>query len=64
MTNFLNPPDVHVPNGYSHTAVVPAGTELLFFSGQVGVRPDGSIPNTIDEQAKQMFNNIAASVAP
>lgn len=60
MTTFVNPPDVHTPTGYSHSAVVPAGTELVFLSGQVGVRPDGSIPSTLAEQAEQMFNNIAA----
>jgi enamine deaminase RidA (YjgF/YER057c/UK114 family) len=60
MTNFLNPPDVHTPTGYSHTALVPGGTELVFFAGQVGVRPDGSIPSTLEEQSEQMFNNIAA----
>jgi enamine deaminase RidA (YjgF/YER057c/UK114 family) len=60
MTTFLNPPDVHTPTGYSHSAVVPAGAELVFLSGQVGVRPDGSTPATLEEQAEQMFNNMAA----
>lgn len=60
MTTFVNPPEVHSPIGYSHTAVVPAGTDLVFLSGQVGVRPDGSTPATLEEQAAQMFNNIAA----
>ena len=60
MTTFVNPPDVHTPTGYSHTAVVPAGTDLVFLSGQVGIRPDGTTPATLDEQAEQMFNNIAA----
>ena len=58
MTTFVNPPGVHTPIGYSHTAVVPAGTDLVFLSGQVGVRPDGSTPTTLEEQADQMFNNI------
>ena len=60
MTTFVNPPDVHTPTGYSHTAVVPAGTELVFLSGQVGIRPDGTTPSTLEEQSEQMFNNIAA----
>lgn len=59
MTTFMNPPDVHPPIGYSHTAVVPAGTDLVFLSGQVGVRPDGSTPETLEEQSEQMFKNIA-----
>jgi 2-iminobutanoate/2-iminopropanoate deaminase len=56
---FSNPDAVHPPLGlYSHTAVVPAGTRLLFLSGQVGVRPDGSVGATIAEQADQTFANI------
>jgi 2-iminobutanoate/2-iminopropanoate deaminase len=54
-----NPAGVHSPLGlYSHTVVVPAGTELVFLSGQLGVRPDGSAPKTIAEQADQVFANI------
>jgi len=60
MTTFFDPPEVHKPYGYSHTAVVPAGTELVFLAGQVGVRPDGSTPETLEEQAEQMFANISA----
>ncbi len=62
MTTFVNPPDVHVPTGYSHTAVVPAGTDLVFLSGQVGIRPDGSTPPTLAEQSEQMFDNMAAAL--
>lgn len=58
---FSNPDCVHAPLGlYSHTAVVPPGTGLLFLSGQVGVRPDGSIGETIAEQADQTFANIVS----
>jgi len=64
MPTFLNPPTVHMPGGaYSHSALVPAGTELIFLSGQVGVRPDGSVPNSIAEQAEQVFANIGALLA-
>ncbi len=56
---FTNPNGVHAPLGlYSHTVMVPSGTELLFISGQVGVRPDGTTPTGIDEQADQVFANI------
>ena len=56
-----NPTSVHAPLGlYSHTVSVSADTELLFISGQLGVRPDGSTPATIAEQADQVFANIAA----
>jgi enamine deaminase RidA (YjgF/YER057c/UK114 family) len=59
--DFSNPSNVHAPLGlYSHTAAVPAGTDLIFVSGQLGVRPDGSTPATIAEQADQVFANIIA----
>ncbi|MFI5318806.1 MAG: RidA family protein [Myxococcota bacterium] len=58
---FSNPTGVHAPLGlYSHTASVPEGTELIFIAGQVGVRPDGSTPGTIAEQADQVFANLIA----
>ncbi len=64
MITFTNPPNVHAPAGsYSHTAVVPAGTELVFLSGQIGVRPDGSTPPALSEQADQVFANIVQLLA-
>jgi enamine deaminase RidA (YjgF/YER057c/UK114 family) len=64
MTTFLNPHDVHTPVGpYSHTAVVPAGTELVFVAGQVGMRPDGTVPDGFAEQAELTFANLRACLA-
>jgi enamine deaminase RidA (YjgF/YER057c/UK114 family) len=58
---FSNPAAVHAPLGlYSHTARVAEGTELIYLSGQVGVRPDGQTPPTIAEQADQVFANVVA----
>jgi enamine deaminase RidA (YjgF/YER057c/UK114 family) len=56
---LLNPKTVHAPLGlYSHTVVVPSGTELIYISGQLGVAMDGSAPATIAEQADLVFKNI------
>jgi 2-iminobutanoate/2-iminopropanoate deaminase len=61
---FVNPRDVHAPVGpYSHTAVVPSGTELVLISGQVGMRPDGSVPGSFAEQAELTFQNLGACLA-
>jgi enamine deaminase RidA (YjgF/YER057c/UK114 family) len=61
---FVNPRNVHVPVGpYSHTAVVPGGTQLVFVSGQVGMRPDASIPASFAEQAEVAFDNLRACLA-
>jgi enamine deaminase RidA (YjgF/YER057c/UK114 family) len=63
-TKFLNPRDVHAPVGpYSHTAVVPSGTELIFIAGQVGMRPDGSVPGAFADQAEATFENVRACLA-
>jgi enamine deaminase RidA (YjgF/YER057c/UK114 family) len=63
-TTFLNPRDVHAPLGpYSHTAVVPGGSELVFISGQVGMRADGSIPPGFAEQVELTFQNLEACLA-
>jgi enamine deaminase RidA (YjgF/YER057c/UK114 family) len=64
MTTLLNPANVHTPIGaYSHTAIVPAGTSLIFVSGQVGVLPDGSIPASFAEQVEMVFQNLRACLA-
>ena len=61
---FLNPSGVHAPVGpYSHTAVVPAGAELVFVAGQVGMRPDGTVPVSFAEQAELTFANLSACLA-
>jgi enamine deaminase RidA (YjgF/YER057c/UK114 family) len=63
-TTFVNPRDVHAPVGpYSHTAVVQGGSELVFVSGQVGMRADGSIPPGFGEQVEVTLQNLRACLA-
>lgn len=64
LVTFLDPTSVHPPGpAYSHSAVVPTDTELVFLSGQVSVRPDGSASAALDEQVAQVFANIFALLA-
>ena len=64
MPTLLNPPDIHPPVGpYSHTALVPAGAQLLFVAGQVGMRADGTVPASFAEQAEVTFANLRACLA-
>lgn len=64
MVTFLNPSDIHAPPGsYSHTAAIPAGANLVFIAGQVGMRPDGSVPTSFAEQAELVFKNIHSCLA-
>lgn len=36
---------------------------MVFISGQIGMRPDGTVPPSIGEQAEQVFSNISALLA-
>src|SRR5688500_12770968 len=48
MVTFLNPDSLHPPGAaYSHCALVTAGSDLVFISGQIGMRPDGSLASGI-----------------
>ncbi len=48
----LVPEGVRAPFGrYSHGIEVPAGRRLVVTSGQLGIRPDGTIPADPGEQA-------------
>jgi 2-iminobutanoate/2-iminopropanoate deaminase len=60
-----NPEEVAPPLGrYSHLAEVPPGHRLVFFSGQLGVLPDGTLSGEDAEtQARQIFANIEALLA-
>ena len=61
---FENPPSVAPPIGaYSHVARVPAGSELIVLAGQVGMMPDGTVPETVEEQYAQALRNIVALLA-
>jgi enamine deaminase RidA (YjgF/YER057c/UK114 family) len=43
--------------------LVASGTQILFLAGQVGIRPDGSIPDGFAEQAEVTFDNVRACLA-
>lgn len=60
----FSPPEVSPPFGRYHQAVEASGAErLLFVSGQLGVRADGTVPDAIEAQAEQAFANIEACLA-
>src|SRR6201982_3049494 len=55
------PATVAAPFGpYSHAVEVPEGSRLLYISGEVGVLPDGTVPETIEAQAEACWRNIIA----
>ncbi|MGE0802761.1 MAG: RidA family protein [Lautropia sp.] len=59
-----NPAALGPPAGISHHGVeVTAGRRMLFVSGQIGVRADGSIPESIAEQTEVVWQRIEAILA-
>lgn len=63
MKTFRNPPDVHAPQGvYRHQVEIQGPERLLVLSGQVGARPDGSIPEDGLEQLELVLENIARNL--
>ena len=48
---------------YAHAVLVDQPTQWLHTSGVVPVRPDGSVPEDIDEQAAVVWSNIEAMLS-
>ena len=60
----LKPAELAAPvAAYAHGVHVPAGSELIFTSGVVPTRRDGSVPANIGEQANVVWQNISAILA-
>ncbi|WP_010277492.1 RidA family protein [Paenibacillus senegalensis] len=54
-----NPAAVPAPVGnYTHITKIPRNSELFVASGQIGVKQDGQIPNKLNDQVKQTFDNL------
>jgi enamine deaminase RidA (YjgF/YER057c/UK114 family) len=58
---LFNAPGIAPPfSRYSHAAVAEAGKRWLHVSGQLGVRPDGSVLSGIEAQMHQAWDNVFA----
>lgn len=63
---IVNPAGLHdpVPFGYSHTATIPAGTELVLVAGQYGSGEDGAVVSPdFTGQVRQAFRNVGVALA-
>ena len=57
----LNPNAIHPPfANYAHGLEVKPGSRIVFCSGQLGIGPDGAIPDDVESQARLCFRAIAA----
>ncbi|MCM3699801.1 RidA family protein [Paenibacillus macerans] len=54
-----NPAGMYNPVGnYTHITKIPRNAELYVTSGQIGVDQNGEIPDSMNEQIENTFNNI------
>ena len=61
MKRPINPITVRKPFGnYSHGLVLPSQGALLVTSGQLGISPDETIPESVEDQAEICFQAIGA----
>lgn len=61
MLKTRNPSSVAPPAGvYSHVVEVPPNARWLVTAGQVGVRPDGTLPEGFEAQHDQIWQNTLA----
>ncbi len=64
MIQSFNPKSIATPAGtYIHGIEVPANARLLFISGQVGRRPDGTVPPDVEAQSEAAWHNITQVLA-
>ncbi|MGQ4596385.1 Rid family hydrolase [Nocardia sp. R6R-6] len=58
---FVNPPELGVPKGFSHAAV--GSGRIVFLAGQTALNPSGQIVGeTIAEQFEQALGNLLAAL--
>jgi enamine deaminase RidA (YjgF/YER057c/UK114 family) len=55
-----NPDGVRAPTGYTHAIEVRNADRWLTISGQVGISPSGTVPDTGGGQIDQAFANLRA----
>lgn len=60
----INPTTIYAPTwDFSQAIEVSGAPRLLFISGIMGFRPDGSISNSMAEQSDQAYRNLAEVLA-
>jgi enamine deaminase RidA (YjgF/YER057c/UK114 family) len=64
MPHFFNPDTIVAPaSRYSQGALCDARARRLIISGQIGVRPDGSVAEGLEAQMEVAWDNLEAVLA-
>lgn len=53
-----NPEGLSQPEGYSQLVTIEGTGKMVLLGGKAGLRPDGSMPETLAEQSKLTWENI------
>lgn len=60
----INAPDAPQPvGGYAQAMEVTGAERILFVSGQIPAGPDGSVPESFEDQARLAWRNVFAQLA-
>lgn len=60
---LINPAELGAPSGYSHGALTPAGSRILFVAGQVGWDQDQHlVSDSFVDQFEQALDNVVTVV--
>lgn len=57
-----NPEGLSQPKGYSQVVTIKGDRKEIRLGGKAGLRPDGSIPESLADQAKLTFENITLAL--
>jgi enamine deaminase RidA (YjgF/YER057c/UK114 family) len=60
---FINPETIAKPTGYTHVVEVSGPGRTVYVSGQIGLKPDGTLAKGFRAQAEQAFANLEAAMA-
>lgn len=62
---FINPPGLSMPRGYTHVVSIQGGGKTAFISGQIAVNPQGEMVgrNDLRRQAEQVYENLKVALA-
>lgn len=64
MNREIKPASIAPPAAnYAHAVLIEHAGSILHVSGVVAARPDGSIPDDVEDQAAVIWSNIAAILA-
>lgn len=62
MLRKFNPAGVAANPNYSHIAQATGSNSITFVAGQIGTRPDNSVPDSFTEQVDLVFGKIATAL--